>query len=172
MERLEDKISKDSYINGVENDLIYVTDRKNKKQYAINIKKKTCKEVGNEENDFILYKNHQGKYIPLKDFFQQDHYFQNERIINSKITDSPDLIMEGDYYYFKEEDNFYQQMKDGNKVFLFNEPNIKEWMVQEEELILKREDSIYLYKDQSGLQKVIEYNELKYNDNAIYYLWK
>ena len=36
----------------------------------------------------------------------------------------------------------------------------------------KSKDSIYVYNDETGLQKVIEYNELKYNDNAIYYLWK
>ncbi len=169
---LKEKISKNSYINGVENDLIYITDRKAKKQYTINIKKETCKEVGNELNQFIKYENGKGRYMELKDFFEKDQFFHNEKISDQKITESNDMILENDYYYFKEENNFYRKLKEGNKEFLFTEPDIETWWIYQNDLVLKREDCLYLYNDQIGLQKIIEYNELKYNDNAIYYLWK
>lgn len=169
---LKEKISKDSYINGVENDLIYVTDKRKKKQYAINIKKETCKEVGNEEEGFIKYQNGKNQLMKISDFFSKNQYFHNERIVNKKITTSNDLIIEDDCYYFREEDNFYKQMKNGNRVFLFQAAGIEEWNVYQEDILLKKEDMLYLYNDQVGFQCLLEYNELKYNSSGIYYLWK
>ena len=169
---LKNIISKDSYINGVVNDLIYVTDKKQKKQYTINIKKEKIEEVGNEENQFIKYENGQDRYMTLRDFFEQNQYFDNEKITNEKVTSSKDLTQEGVYYYYLEEDGFYRKMNHGNKELLFVEPEIAAWKVQKEDIILHKEDMLFLYNDQVGLQKLLEYNEIKYNNNAIYYVWK
>ena len=169
---LKEKISKDSYINGVENDIIYITDKRKKKQYAINIKKETCKEVGNAENEFIKYHNGKAYFMTISDFLSENQYFQNERISNQKITTSEDLVLEDDCYYFREDDRFYKQMKNGNRVFLFQAPDIEKWSVQQDDILLKKDDKLYLYNDQVGFQLLLEYNELKYNNNSIYFLWK
>ena len=169
---LKNKISKDSYINGVINDLIYVTDKKQKKQYTINIKKEKIEEVGNEENQFIKYENGKDQFMNISDFFEKNQYFNNERITNEKITKSTDLVQEGIFYYYREDDSFYRKMNNNNKILLFVEPNIESWSVQKEDMILQREDTLYLYNNQIGLQKLLEYNEIKYNSNTIYYVWK
>ena len=36
----------------------------------------------------------------------------------------------------------------------------------------EKDDKLYLYNDQVGFQLLLEYNELKYNNNSIYFLWK
>ena len=168
----KNKVSKDSYINGVVNDLIYITDRRNEKQFILNVKKEELKEIGNHDYPFTLYTNNNKEVLTYKEFLKEDHYFINERIKNKKITKSEDLVQEDNYYYFKEDNNIYKQLDNNNKILLLTLDNITEWNVYNKELVIKREDELYLYNDKNGLKKLIDYNELNYNDNPIYYLWK
>ena len=168
---LDTFFNKNSYINGVVDNTIYVTDKKDKKQYAINIKKETIKEVGNEELQYIKYNDNKKELLPKREFLSKDQLFTNERIINNKITKSKDLVKENNIYYFKENNTFYEQLENKNKVTIL-EQEAKEWNVYNKDLILKNNEYLYLYNDSIGLRKLISYNELKYNDNNIYFIWK
>ena len=53
--KLKTKLSKNSYINGVVNNLIYVTDKKAKKEYTVNIKKKSITEIDSDQTKYIIY---------------------------------------------------------------------------------------------------------------------
>jgi len=165
-------INKNSYINGVIDNEIYVTDRKAKKQYSINIKKETIKEIGNETMGFVKWKNNKKETVDKKAFLKEDQFFQNERIENKKVTDSSDLIKERNVYYYKEGNSLYEQIEKNNKVLLLEEENIEEWNVFEKEVLIRKEGSLYLYNDNYGLKRIIDYNELNYNYNQIYYVWK
>lgn len=165
-------INKDSYINGVVDNEIYVTDRKAEKQYSINIKKETIKEVGNETAGFIKWMNNKKETVDKKSFLKEDQLFQNERMKNKKVTKSSDLIKEGNVYYYKEGNSLYEQIEKNNKVLLLEEEKIEEWNVFEKEVLIRKDGSLYLYNDTYGLKKLIDYNELNYNYNHIYYLWK
>ena len=168
----KEKLSKNSYINGVVGNLIYVTDKEKKKQFTINIDKEEVQEVGNEENQFVKYTNKEKSLVRITDFLAKEQYFRNELITDKKITKSKELIKEDNYYFFREENTFYKQMESANKIELFTLEEVDEWQVLEKEILLRKEDELYLYSDQNGLQKILEYNELKYNHNNTYYLWK
>lgn len=162
--KLEKVLDKDSYINGINNDLIYVTDNKNKKQYTINISKEEIKEVGNEENNFIVYTNNKEKLLNISDFFSE------KQIFNNKLVDNK--IKEYDYTYYYINNEFYKKIKDGNKELLFEIDNINDWKVYDRDIILIKDGIVYLYNDQTGLVKILSSNELKYNFKDIVKIWK
>lgn len=168
---LENRISKDSYINGVEDDLVYITDRKAKKQYTLNVKKEELKEVSTEEG-YIKFTDHKKQVLSITDFFEKDEYFENERILNKKITKSKDLVKENNIYYFKEENTFYRQIPGKNKVKLMEKENVEEWNLVGDKILFRIENQLYLFDEKEGIKVLLEYNELKYNAKNIYYLWK
>lgn len=170
--KLEEKISKDSYINGVYDDLIYVTDNKKKIQYTINLKKEEINIVGKEE-EYIKYESNNDKKIMSKsDFLMKKQYFTNERITDTNITKSNDLIKEKRIYYYKDNNKFYKNISGYNSIYLFSINNVKDWYVENDNIILLVDDTIYQYNDKTGLRKIIEYNELKYNNKNIVKFWK
>ena len=170
--KLKEKISKDSYINGVYDDLIYVTDKKKKIQYAINLKKELIETVGKEELGYIKYIGDKKEIMTKSDFFMNEQYFDNEKISDNKITSSKDLVKEKRTYYYLEDNKFYKNIDNYNSILLFELNDIKEWMVYDKDIILLVEDSIYFYNDNSGLRKILKYNELNYNYNNIVKYWK
>lgn len=162
--KLKKVLDKDSYINGINNDLIYLTDNKNKKQYTINISKEEIKEVGNEENNFIVYTNNKEKLLNISDFFSE------KQIFNNKLVDNK--IKEYDYTYYYTNNEFYKKLKDGNKELLFEIDNINDWKVYDRDILLIKDGIVYLYNDQTGLVKILSSNELKYNYKDIVKIWK
>ena len=165
-------VNKDSYINGVVDDNVYITDRRAKKQFIINLKKEEIKEIGNEEIGFIKIINNKKETVPKKEFIKEDQYFKNKRIINKDITKAKDLIKEDNYYYYYNNNKMYKQLANSNKVLLFENNDIEEWNVFDRDILIRKDGGLYLYNDNLGLRLLIEYNELKYNYNNIYYLWK
>lgn len=168
--KLKTKISKQSYINGVIKDSIYVTDTKKKVQYLINIKKKTIEEIGNEELGYTLYKNNEKELLNKSDFFMHEQLFTNVKENNKKISKS-ESIKEGNYYYFIENNKFYKQLNSYNKILLFEQDNIDYWYIYNDNIIMISDSYIYLYNDITGLRKIVKYNELKYNGKNIVKFW-
>lgn len=150
-------LSKDTYINGVIDNLIYVTDNKEKKQYIINIKKEKIEEISNSTNNYIIYKNEKKTTLNRSDFFQKQQIFKN--------------TVNGHYTYFQKENKIYK--KKNNKTSLLLELNdIKEWELVGDEIILLSDQTIYSYTEENGLRKILENNELKYNYKNIYKVGK
>lgn len=172
--KLKTKLSKNSYINGVIDNLIYVTDRRQKKEYTINIKKKEIKEIDNEQSEYIVYDNFKKKKLTMSDFFMQDNYFSNNLIVDKKITSSTNLKQEYNYYYFIEDNKLYKVRSDDKKhrILLTEIPNITDWLINDKEIIIISEDTIYVYSDDYGLRKILTTNELKYNYKNIFDFWK
>lgn len=171
---LKTKLTKNSYINGVVDNSIYVTDRKQKKEYAVKIKDKTITEVDNDQTKYLVYDNNIKKELTKSDYFMKDFFFDNNLIIDKKITKSKELKKEYNYYYFIEDSKLYKAL-DTNKthrIFLAELDNITDWLVRDREVLLLRDDTIYVYIDGKGLRKILTTNELKYNYKNIYDLWK
>ena len=143
-------MSKDSYINGVIKDIIYVTDNKKQIEYKIDIQKETIEEIGNENIGYISFE--EGKQVTKnhRDFFKEKQIFNQNKTI--KLVGNKMM---------------YQ-----NKVLLFEMEDIKDWKVVGEDILILKEDVLYCYNEKNGLQKIVEYNELKYNYENIYTLWK
>ena len=154
--KLKEKLDKDSYINGVVDNLIYVTDRRNKKEYTIDIRKKKIKEIDDEQSSYIIYKNNKQKKLSKSDFLIKDQYFEK--------TNS-------NYKYFIEDNKIYKKLKGTkNNILLLELNDIVEWKVVEDEIIILVDNTIYYYNDSTGLRKILENNELRYNYKNIYNL--
>ena len=157
---LSKKISKDSYINGVQGEYIYITDKENKKEYRLMISKEKLATINEEsEGGFIVYHNGMKKVLSKSDFFMKEQYFNKTNY---------------DYDYFLEDNHFYkaQTKNKKKKILLFELENVKEWTRVEDDIILISEDTIYHYNDNNGLVKILSSNELKYNYKNIYKVWK
>ena len=168
---LKEKISKNSYINGVVDNLIYVTDKEQKKEYIINIKKEKIEEIDNDQTNYIVYRNGKRETLSKSDFFMSEQIFSNYLLIDEKITKSEELKEEYDYYYYIEDNKVYRVMNN-NKVLLFEKEDITDWMIKDREIIILAKDTIYSYTDSAGLRKIVESNELQYNYKNIYDMWK
>lgn len=172
--KLKEKLSKDSYINGVVDNKIYVTDKKNKKEYTINIKKKKIEEIDNDQTSYIIYENYKKKNLSKSDYFMVEQHFENVYIKDNKVTESEELIKDNNYYYFREDNRIYKVLdtSKNKKILLLELDYIKEWKVIGNEIIILVDDTIYSYSDSSGLRKILSSNELRYNYKNIYKVGK
>ena len=159
--KLKQPISKDSYINGVKDNLIYITDRKLKKQYTLDIQKEKLTEIDEEETKYISYKNNKKIELSKSDFFLKDQFFKDHL---------SDERIEGDYTYSKIGNRIYRKYKNNTPVLLLELDSIKEWQIIGDEILMLKEETLYSYNDHNGLRKIVEYNELQYNDTGIYKL--
>lgn len=166
--KLEEKIDKDSYINGVYNDKIYVTDKKNKIQYRIDVKKEKIEEIGNEALGYIKDPSNEKDVLNKSDFFLEEVYFNSMYIEEENYSE---VIEKNDKYYFRTDSSFYERISNNN-ILLFNIDNIKEWQVYDKDILVLKDNEVYLYNNENGLNKIIEYNELNYNYENIIKLWK
>ncbi len=156
--KLKEKLDKDSYINGVVNNLIYVTDRRNKKEYTIDIRKKKITEIDDEQSSYIVFNNSKKKKLSKSDYFMKDQIFDYSN---------------SNYKYFIEDNKIYKQLKSKkNKTLLLELNDIVEWKVVDDEIIILVDNTIYYYSDDTGLRKILENNELRYNYKNIYNIGK
>ena len=164
--KLKEKLSKDSYINGVVDNYIYVTDRKNKKEYKINILKKIITQVDDDIN-YITYQNNKKKELSKSDFFMNDQYFDNTYTVDNKIKDN-------NYYYYYKNNRIYKSLDTNKKhsKLLLELEDIKEWKVYNDIIVIMAKDTIYQYTEKEGLRKIVKSNELKYNYKNIYKIGK
>ena len=152
-------LSKDSYINGVVNNIIYVTDNKTKKEYIINIKKEKIEELDTKTTKYIIYNNLKSKYLTKSQFFTKKQIFKNNK--------------EGHYTYFQKENKIYKRINNSKKdILLLELDDIKEWSLSKDEIIILKDNIIYAYNEEKGLRKIVENNELRYNYKNIYKLAK
>ena len=160
--KIEKVISKDSYINGIKNDLIYITDNKLKRQYTLDVNRGKQEEIDEEETVYITYQEDKKKEMSKSDFFMENQYFEkkdSEKIVKENIT------------YYRENNKYYKSYsKKKNPILLFELDNVKEWQVKGNEIVLLREDTIYAYDEQYGLRKILENKEFLYNYEGIYQL--
>ena len=156
--KLKEKLDKDSYINGVVDNIVYVTDRKNKKEYKINILKQSIERIDDEVN-YIVYENNNRKTLSKSDFFMNDQYFN---------------IKENNYYYNYDNNKIYKTLENNKKYskLLLELNDIKEWKVYNDRIVVIAKDTIYEYTEKDGLRKIVKSNELKYNYKNIYKIGK
>lgn len=163
--KLKEKLDKDTYINGVYKDIIYVTDKRKKVQYSINIKKEEKTLVGNEEKLYTKYVNFEKELFNKSDFLMKKQYFND-------ISDKSKLIHNNNYVYSNNENNYYMEMDDGSKILLFKLDNVIEWNVVDRNIVLLKDNTIYEYNEDVGLRKILSYDELRYNYLNIYKIGK
>lgn len=166
-------LSKNIYFNGIYNDLLYFTDIDYKKQYSFDPKKKKLLEISDQ--NYLKIVNNKKQYLSKADFFQEKVYFLNST--NKKITkkyQTSDLRESNNYYYFLSDNKIYKSLKREPKkgIVLFELPNIKDWKVKNNNLLIISNDIVYFYSDSNGLLPIVKNNELNYNYKNICDFWK
>ncbi len=165
---MDHDISFDSYINGVLNNELYVFDRSNKRQIAVSVKNKKVREVGNEQSGAIYYDGKKSTRN-IYDFINQDLIFntfdgnhQNEPVNTIKTISSDDIT-----YFLTREGKIYEQSiyEPYKNIVLCQLPDVSELLVIDNVLYILSSSSVYQYDAYSGLNLILEYNELKYNHN-------
>lgn len=162
-------ISQDSYFNGVSDNMLYITDPKEEKQYVLDPSKKEFKELKKprEISNSKLKK-------ASNDFFSSPKV-DSLRVSNKKIKklyDTEDIRKNGDDYYFKTEDGkIYRVIQEDyqHPIMICQFDNIKEWQVHDGGVSFIVGDTLYLYTDIYGLKPVLKNSEFQYNSKNIYY---
>ncbi len=168
------EISKDSYINGIINNEIYIFDKDELKQYKIYKKGKKIKEVGNKE-DGVLYYDLGFKTKDVYSFRDEEIVFKTFKDYISKIEQNTSLKYirnNKDTYYYQTKDNnvYYYNIHNKQKVLLFNK-KISDFILINETIYFISEDTLYSYNINEGLKKLVVYSELEFNSKnriAIY----
>ena len=153
--KLKEKLAKDSYINGVVDNIIYVTDRKNQKEYKINISKKSIERIDNDVN-YIVYENNKKKEVSKSDFFMGEQYFDTPSI-DDKIIRSIELIKSNDY-------NNTNNKSGETKISSFNISNSNIYRnavignISNNNRDIIKSNKYYYYYDDNKIYKVLETN--------------
>ena len=171
---LKYKISKDSYINGVIDNELYIFDKDELKQYKISKKGKKIKEVGNKE-DGALYYNLKFETKSVYDFRDEELKFKTIKDYISQVEKNTSINYlqktEDTYYYqTKNNDVYYYNLNSKTKVLLFNQ-KISDFTLVKDTLYFISDDTLYSYNFQEGLKNLITYSELSFNSKnrlAIY----
>lgn len=166
-------ISFDSYIQGVHNNAVYLFDKDTKKQYEINLAKKSILEVGNEQDDIKIYNGNEITRIKASEaknsnvlFDSKDHSLKNQsydKIYKFGGANS------GFYYLFIKDENKYHVYRTNVQntdqiTYLFDTTDINRIVYVDDYIYYINNDTINYFKDNLGTKKVIQYNELQFNE--------
>ena len=160
------EISKDSYINGIIDNEIYLFDKDELKQYKIYKKGKKIKEVGNKENG-VLYYDLKFKTKDVYTFRDEEITFKTFKDYISEIEQNTSMkyIRNNiDTYYYQTSNNdvYYYNIHNKQKVLLFNQ-KISDFILLEDTIYFISGDTLYLYNINEGLKKLVIYSELQFN---------
>ncbi len=149
--KVKNDISFDSYILGTYKDNVYLFDRKNKREYQINIKKLKIDDITKKNTGKVLNKNNFEK-ISVNKLASSDYKFTNIKPFDYEIIDNKLYETIGDYHILiSEKETKYIVNIDKDSVY---------YLVG---------DTLYLYEKNNGEVKLISNFEWNFNyENMIF----
>lgn len=175
--KTSDYISFDSYIQGVVDNNVYIYDINNEKQYKIDIDNYIVSEVGNA-NKGIKYFDGNWSYISaIKANNIELFRDKNLKEKNGYLTYHYGNKLSGFYYYYFKSDDGYEiyrahSQDKKTKKYLFNIKDINDVIFVEDYIFFKDKNSIKVYSDYTGIKTVISNDELEFNDNIQFNVYK
>ncbi|MFA7688797.1 MAG: hypothetical protein WCX96_01745 [Bacilli bacterium] len=180
---LANKISYNSYFQGIIDNELYLFDVDNKIQYKINPGKKNVIEVGNSL-DGIKYYDGNWNNRKVTDFIQEKVMFKYNYSITSNIKEYnyyqlDEVLGETDGYFY-----FYVKSKNDIKVYrvdkqntnyiklLFTIDNISNIKYRKDYIYFLSKDTIYYYHDTTGIIPLAENFEYLFNSENMYDIYK
>lgn len=177
----EREISFDSYIQGTNNNSIYLFDRDNKKQYEVNLKTNKVLEVGNENTQIKIYRDGSWQKISASNAKNDQILFDNEYKSDIELNgyDKIDKVggdVTGYYYFYKKNGNEYSVyrapvLNSDQKTYLFNTSDINRINYYKGYIYYVYGSEIRYYNDVVGVKKLIKNKELSFNDNLTFGLY-
>ena len=169
-------ISFDSYIQGIVDNKIYIYDKDNEKQYMINSKEKTVKEVGNNKKKIKYYEQNKWEKITTTK--------ANKNLTFNLIEEELEFQKYDEVYHVGGEVSGYYYLleKQETGYHLYRTPSQNKKMityistVNDTKNIYLLDDYVYFldgqfikyYHDTTGVRTLLEYRELEFNKNIIF----
>lgn len=166
--KLKNKISTDSYINGVVDKKIYLTDKDNLIQYKIDPKKRKVEEVGNTNDGGLIYQNNEFKSINMYEFRKtQIKYEQNYTDI---ISDYQYINKVNNNYYYLNNNTFYKYNSTFGVTQVLFKSEAENIVMNNEDIYFIKDNKLYLYD--GYLKEILKYDELSFNSDNRYAVYK
>ena len=166
--KLKNKISTDSYINGVVDKKIYLTDKDNLIQYKIDPKKRKVEEVGNINDGGLTYQNNEFKSINMYEFRKtQIKYEQNYTDI---ISDYQYINKVNNNYYYLNNNTFYKYNSTFGVTQVLFKSEAENIVMNNEDIYFIKDNKLYLYD--GYLKEILKYDELSFNSDNRYAVYK
>lgn len=177
----EREISLDSYIQGTNNNSIYLFDRDNKKQYEINLKTNKVLEVGNENTDIKIYRNGAWEKISAINAKNTTILFDTEYKSDIEISkyikiDKVGGETAGYYYFYEKKGSEYlvyraPVLNSSNLTYVFNTTDINRVVYYQDYVYYIYGSEIRSFNEQLGVRTLIQDKELSFNENLIFGLY-
>lgn len=161
-------ISKQSYINGVNDNKLYIFDKSNKRQFEIDPVKNQVNIIGTINQEGFTFVN--GEKVPISVYdLEKDEVLFEDKKDNEITFDGKYIASNNIYSIFEKDNNFYKIYKDypDVSVLLFNEENTKEVKLRGDNIYYIKENGIYKYNTY-GVFELIVRNEFIFNYDNIY----
>lgn len=165
--KLIDKMSGNYNILGVYNNELYLVDLDGYKEYKINFDKKSVELIGSRRKNYITIINNEEKKVLTRDFKNNI----NKYVFDKKIDIKDNNIKYQYTKYIKDNNRFYRD-GNNNKMFLFELNDVVDYKIINDNILLISNGNLYFYNDLYGLKLIYYSNELKFNYNNIYSLYK
>ncbi len=147
--KLDDKISFESYIAGINENSIFLVDTKNKKEYELVPHKKKMRTIATEKDDGIIYHEGEITKVPMKKIIATSISFTYKNNYHFKLTDKKLYISLLDY------DN-KTRITDNKVSSIVN--------IENDTIYYLVGTTLYKYNLKYGEQKIMEYSEWEFNN--------
>ena len=161
-------ISKQSYVNGVYDNKLYIFDKSDKRQFEIDPYTDEIVMVGSVDEDGIIIRDGKKESISVYDLEKEEVVFTNDLSLYSNI-DYDSIYVDGDYAVFVKDNSFYKVYNDfvDSPIYLFTEQEAHNIKVTNGNVYYVKGDSIYK-NNVYGNFVIATRNEFLYNYDNIF----
>lgn len=164
--KLKQKISTDCYFLGTVNQVIYLFDRDNLVEYALDFKKRKIEIVGNVKNNGKYYDGISWQDKNIYDFKKQNLEFPTtlkNKQIEKKYTDAQIYGGTRKYYFLYNHHLYIYYPVFDCYILLIENMELKEVSVLNSSIYFIDQDSLYSYDQNKGLRKLVTSHEIQFN---------
>ncbi len=147
--KLDDKISFDSYIAGINENSIFLVDIKNKKEYELVPHKKKMRTVATEKNDGIIYHEEEMTKVPMKKI----------------IATSQTFTYKNNYHFQLKDKKLYLSYLDYDSKTKISNNNVSSIeYISQDRIYYLVDTTLYKFDLKYGEQKIMKYSEWEFNN--------
>ncbi|MBR1385529.1 MAG: hypothetical protein IJ568_01725 [Bacilli bacterium] len=166
---LDFSLSKQSYINGVYNNSLYIFDKSNLTQYQIDPEKEIVRIVGNENQEGINIVDGKEEAISVYDLNKENIIFTFDESSYESFDCDSIYSNKNRYAICKKGNDFYKIYKEAKElyIYLFSEDNVKDIKLANKNIYYMKNDTIYRFNEYGNLP-IIKSNEFNYNYKNVF----
>ena len=166
--KLKKQISTDSYINGIVDNKIYITDKDNLTQYKIDPKKRKVEEVGNITEGGLIYQNNKFKSINMYEFRKTEIKYEQD--YSNIIPEYQYINKVNNNYYYLKDNKFYKYNSTFDVTQILFKSEATNIVMNNEDIYFIKDNKLYLYD--GYIKEVLKYDELSFNSTNRYAVYK